>query len=116
MLEAFCIGNSHSGLVDLYFLRNYIRRQNATALANRKKKDNQHCITQEQGCDLMEKQKAIYTEMLQQQKNNFKAGLKTMMDSTNFRMYAILKELQKLKVRLKYTQKEVDDLKEKVKT
>ena len=45
--------------------------------------------------------------MLEQQESNFKA----LMDTTNSRMDAMMKELQELKVSLHFTQKEVNDLK-----
>lgn len=78
-----------------------------------KDKDNLHYITQDQVCELMEKHKAVYKEMLNQQENNFKACLRTLMDRTNSRVDAIFKDLQEIKVSLQYTQKEVDDLKDK---
>ncbi len=76
-----------------------------------KEKDSGQYITHEQVHEFMEKQKAFYKELLQQQESNFKICMYTFMETTSLRIDTIVKELQELKVSLQFTQKEVDDLK-----
>ena len=73
--------------------------------------DNAQYILPAQLCELLDQQKAFYKEMLEQQESNFKACVRTSMDTTNSRMDDMMKELQELKVSLHFTQKEMDDLK-----
>lgn len=82
-------------------------------MAGRKKeeKGNGQYISQEQLCEQLDQQKTFDKELRQQQENNFKVCVRTLMDNTCTRMDAILKEVQELRISLQFTQKEVDDLK-----
>lgn len=60
---------------------------------------------------LLQKQKEVFTAMLQQQKDNFQSFIKVIMDSTNSRFDSLTKELQDIKSSLQFTQKDVDEMK-----
>lgn len=62
--------------------------------------------------ELMEQQRVMFRELIQQQQENFKGFIKLIMESTNTRMDSQLKDIQELKISLQFTQGEVDTIKE----
>lgn len=66
--------------------------------------------------ELLQQQKDMFNALLQQQQENFKGFVQIIMDSTNSRLDAFIREVQEIKTSIQFTQKEVDDIKAQNKT
>lgn len=62
--------------------------------------------------ELLHQQKQLFTALLHQQ-DSFKGFVKVLMDSTNARLDMLTREMQEIKTSLEYTQKDVDEIKNK---
>ncbi|KAL7381408.1 hypothetical protein ABVT39_005164 [Epinephelus coioides] len=74
-------------------------------------KPDEEDISLSQVTDFKQQQKDMFTALLHQQQEDLKGFVQIIVDSTNSSLDAISRDIQKVKVSLRFTKKEVDDLK-----
>lgn len=72
----------------------------------------EECVSLSRVTELLEQQKDMFKEILQQQQENFKCFIKIIMETTDTRLDGITRDIQELKTSLEFTQGDVDKLKE----
>lgn len=61
--------------------------------------------------EMLQQQKVMYSALVQQQQENFKGFVKTVLDPPTSRLDTIIREVQEIKTSIQFTQKKVDDMK-----